>query len=274
MKKSYIASIVIACFMCMTLIVGVVVVRVSDNALNDSTIREVENYDNSNYITDIYNANRQSVVSIINLRVISLNDFFGHNLGEQEITQGSGSGYVYKEEGGYYYVITNYHVVNGSDSLQVIIDNEKTGEPEIVDAEFIGASRNEDVALVRFKSNLDINPVKLGDSDKIVPGEPVVAMGSPYGAEFQGTITSGIVSATKRELMGDDGESHTYIQTDAAINSGNSGGPLFNAQGQVIGMNTLKISDGTTDNIAFAIPINTVIEIILQIEAAYNENIK
>lgn len=222
---------------------------------------------NENYITNIYNDNMSAVVSVVNLKEISMGEFLDPNGDKtKDVQQSSGSGFVYKVEDGTYYAITNYHVVEGSDSLQVVISIPNSSEPVIVDAELLGGSVTTDIAVITFKTDEKINPVKIGNSDNIVVGEPVVAMGSPYGTDFQGTTTSGIISGPTRTTTTKTGAELNYIQTDAAINHGNSGGPLFNAQGEVIGVNSMKIADGSTDNMAFAIPINDVMEIVTEIE--------
>jgi serine protease Do len=232
----------------------------------DEVREDKELSDNSNYVTDVYNMNNEAVISVVNLKKISVPDFVKGEMTTQEVEQGSGSGFVYKKENGYYYAITNYHVVEDTDQIQVVLAAQDGGEPEVVDAEIVGGSKQDDIVVLKFKTDREITPVTIGDSDDLVPGEAVVAMGSPYGTDFQGTVTTGIVSATSRTMSNGDGTTSEFIQTDAAINSGNSGGPLFNADGEVIGINSRKIADGTTDNIAFAIPINHAMEVVEQIE--------
>jgi serine protease Do len=232
----------------------------------DEVREDKELSDNSNYVTDVYNMNNEAVISVVNLKKISVPDFVKGEMTTQEVEQGSGSGFIYKKENGYYYAITNYHVVEDTDQIQVVLAAQDGGEPEVVDAEIVGGSKQDDIVVLKFKTDREITPVTIGDSDELVPGEAVVAMGSPYGTDFQGTVTTGIVSATSRTMSNGDGTTSEFIQTDAAINSGNSGGPLFNADGEVIGINSRKIADGTTDNIAFAIPINHAMEVVEQIE--------
>jgi serine protease Do len=239
----------------------------SQSTETDEVREDKELNDNSNYVTDVYNMNNEAVISVVNLKKISVPDFVNGQMTTQQVEQGSGSGFVYKKENGYYYAITNYHVVEDTDQVQVVLAAEDGGEPEVVDAEIVGGSKQDDIVVLKFKSDRDITPVTIGDSDALVPGEAVVAMGSPYGTDFQGTVTTGVVSSTSRTMSNGDGTTSDFIQTDAAINSGNSGGPLFNADGEVIGINSRKIADGTTDNIAFAIPINHAMEVVEKIEA-------
>lgn len=268
-NKKLIVIITLVITLAVVLVAGVGFI--SYQVLNDTNqsstngVREnKELSDNSNYITDIYDQNVSSVLSVVNLKEISMGEFFGGTT--QEVQQSSGSGFVYKYEDGKYYAITNYHVVDGSDALQVVISIPGSSEPIIEDATLLGGSVTTDIAVITFESNIDITPVTIGNSDNLVVGEPVVAMGSPYGTDFQGTTTSGIISGPTRTVMTEAGVELSYIQTDAAINSGNSGGPLFNSQGEVIGVNSMKIADGSTDNMAFAIPINDVMLVVEKIE--------
>ncbi len=254
---------------------GVSGVYLASNIEIDQKINEPEQIreenDNATFATDIYNNYASSVVSVVNLKQISIRDFFGNVYSsDEQVQQGVGSGFIYKEDNGYYYALTNNHVVDGSDSINIVLNTEDVTEDNVdenvIDAEIVGTDADYDVAVLRFKSDKDLKPVELGTSEDLVPGQNVVAIGSPYGTDFQGTITKGIISAPSRTLTDDSGEEYTYIQTDAAINPGNSGGPLFDEDGRVIGMNNMKIADSESDNMGFAIPIDTAIEVATQIE--------
>ncbi len=228
--------------------------------------------DNGTFATDIYNNYAQSVVSVVNLKQMNIRDFFGNvYTTDQQVQQGVGSGFIYKKENGYYYAITNNHVVSDSDSINIVLNtgevNEDNVDENVLDASIVGVDEDADVAVVKFKSNKDLKPVTIGQSNNLLPGQNVVAIGSPYGTDFQGTITKGIISAPNRKMQDESGKEFTYIQTDAAINPGNSGGPLFDADGHVIGMNTMKISDSQSDNMGFAIPIDEVMKIVKEIES-------
>lgn len=179
---------------------------------------------------------------------------------------GEGSGFVYRADG---YIVTNQHVVEGADKFTVRMNGGKE-----FSAKLIGADEIKDIAVLKVDAgNLPVAP--LGDSDKVRIGEPVIAIGSPLG--FQATVTAGIISTNHRSLsdlgQADDPRTpQTYLQTDAAINRGNSGGPLLNAAGEVIGVNRAIArwdSDGSTmipiEGIGFAIPINEVKSSIDQI---------
>jgi len=220
---------------------------------------------NATDVTSIYQENKDSVITVINLKKVSIEDFWGRTIYESEdaVEQGVGTGFIYDEKDGYYYAVTNNHVVEGSDAVEIVLSD---SEGESVKAELVGTNQMYDVAVVRFKCDKNINPVKFADSSKVVHGEEVIAIGSPYGLEFSGSVTQGIVSSPNRVMLNDAGKELEYIQTDAAINPGNSGGPLFNASGEVIGMNTMKMGGTDVDNMGFSIPSNTVIKIIEDIE--------
>lgn len=170
--------------------------------------------------------------------------------GNQGVQQGVGTGMIINKDG---YVLTNYHVVEGAQQVKVVLSNNKT-----VNAKVVNYDANYDVAVVKITDKVDIPAVvELGDSDNLQIGESVVAIGNPLGTDFFGSVTTGIVSALNRKIDGDTNKS-SYIQTDAAINSGNSGGPLINSSGQVIGINTAKIKQSGVEGLGFAIPINAV----------------
>ena len=164
-----------------------------------------------------------------------------------------GSGFVIKKNG---IVVTNNHVIANADDIVVIVNNKE------YEAKVIGADPYADVAVLQIESKETFTPVQFGDSDKARVGDWVVAIGNPFG--LGGTVTSGIISARNRDInltRYDD-----FIQTDASINQGNSGGPLFNLDGQVIGINTAILSPtGTSSGIGFAIPANAASNIINQL---------
>lgn len=169
-----------------------------------------------------------------------------------QITQGSGTGIILSEDG---YISTNAHVVNNATTVKVVLSDATEYEAEIV-----GSDSRTDIAVLKINAK-DLQPAEFGDSNNLVKGETVVAIGSPYGVEFQGTVTSGIVSAVDRQMEIE----HVYmslIQTDASINPGNSGGPLVNSYGQVIGITSSKIVATGYEGIGFAIPISGATNII------------
>lgn len=164
---------------------------------------------------------------------------------------GGGSGFVFDEEGR---ILTNYHVIKDAEKITVVA--EKGGEEEEYDAHVVGFDRHSDIAIIQVDKKNGLPKVALGDSDAMRVGDWVMAIGTPFG-QLQGTVTLGIVSAKGRSdlyIMGGEATFQNYIQTDASINFGNSGGPLVNMKGEAIGINTAINPSG--QGIGFAIPIN------------------
>ncbi len=172
----------------------------------------------------------------------------------------AGSGFVVSRDG---YILTNYHVIDGASSIKVAFVDGTT-----YDAELVGGEEANDIAVLKIEAET-LTPVVLGDSDNLVVGEQVCAIGNPLG-ELTFTFTSGYVSARDRSITMENGEIMNMLQTDTAINSGNSGGPLFNMYGQVIGITTAKYSSSSSssasvEGIGFAIPINDVKDMVRDI---------
>jgi S1-C subfamily serine protease len=178
----------------------------------------------------------------------------------------TGSGFVIDTDG---HILTNAHVVNGADKIEVTLGNDQNAQP--VQATVVGKDESTDVALLKVDVLSDqLHPLALGDSSQIQVGDPVVAIGNPFGLDR--TVTGGIVSALQREIKAPNGFTiSNVIQTDAAINPGNSGGPLIDAAGRVIGINS-QIETGGSGNgnvgIGFAVPINTASEVVKQLLAS------
>ena len=174
---------------------------------------------------------------------------------------GSGTGVVITADG---YIVTNCHVVEDASTIQVRFTDER-----VLDAAVVGADTISDLAVLYVQAT-DLTPAEFGNSASLRVGDAVAAIGDPLGAEFRGTMTDGIVSAINRE-MEVSGRTMTLVQTNAALNSGNSGGPLLNCYGQVIGINTMKISafvdEAGVEGLGFAIPSTTVKEIVDQLIA-------
>ena len=190
-----------------------------------------------------------AVVGITNKAVVR--DWFNNPVE----TQGVGSGVIFKEDG---YIVTNNHVVSGAKEIIVSLPDGRS-----LKGKLIGADELTDLAVVKVDAK-DLPTAKFGDSDQIVVGEPAIAIGNPMGLEFQGSVTSGVVSAVNRTLDISD-KLVKLIQTDAAINPGNSGGALVNADGEVIGINSAKLAASGVEGMGFAIPTNTVQNIIDEI---------
>ena len=164
----------------------------------------------------------------------------------------SGSGIIISNDG---YIITNSHVIEDASAIDVVLN---TGEK--YKAEVIGKDSKTDLAVVKINAK-NLHSAVLGKSADLKVGELAVAIGNPLGLEFQGSVTAGVISALNRTIEV-DGRQYTLIQTDAAINPGNSGGPLVNKYGQVVGINTVKISSSTAEGMGFAIPVDVAVPII------------
>ena len=179
------------------------------------------------------------------------------------VEQGSGSGIILSQDG---YVVTNYHVIEGAQEVSVYL----AGGEELP-CEVIGYDSQTDIALLKITDDSRTYPAAaIGDSSKVEVGQLAIAIGNPLGRELEGTVTCGVISAVNRELTLSDGRKMTLLQTDAAISSGNSGGALINASGEVIGINTLKASgpssSAAVEGIGFAIPMQTVLPIVEEIK--------
>ena len=169
--------------------------------------------------------------------------------------EGQGTGVIITEDG---YIATNAHVVSGFSELTVTLNDENNTEyPAMV----VGTDETTDIAVIRINAS-GLTPAELGTSSTLQVGQSVVVIGNPLGKEFSGSVTTGVISALDRQVEFEDGSVYNYIQTDAAINSGNSGGPLVNMQGQVIGINAAKIDTSVAEGMGFAIPIDDVVPVV------------
>jgi serine protease Do len=225
--------------------------------------------------SDLAEEARESVVNISTVKIVKghdlrmfrspfgrddpFNDFFERFFKDQipkEHRQKSlGSGFVIDKNG---FILTNYHVVEKTDEIKVVLENDKE-----YDAEVVGKDAKTDLALIKISPDAPLKPLPLGDSDALKVGDWVVAIGNPFGLEH--TVTAGIVSAKYRRI-GMDSYSN-FIQTDASINPGNSGGPLLNTRGEVVGINSAIFSQsGGSIGIGFAIPVNLARDLLPQLK--------
>jgi S1-C subfamily serine protease len=204
--------------------------------------------------TEIFSKASPSVVFVTNKAL--RRNFFSPNV--QEIPQGAGTGFVWDKSG---LIVTNFHVIAGAHRLTVTLHDRSEH-----DAEVIGLAPEKDLAVLRIEDPPDhLVTLPLGDSSELTVGRKVLAIGNPFGLDT--TLTTGIVSALGREIQAPDNRRiRGVIQTDAAINPGNSGGPLLNSLGQLVGVNTAIYSpSGASAGIGFAIPVNTVKEVVPQL---------
>src|ERR671926_1756717 len=220
-------------------------------------------------INQIYRAAAPGVVQVTSTSVVRVDngnpfgfDIPGFSFPQQETQRALGSGFVVDKAG---HIVTNYHVVAGAKSVEVSFSNHDSMKAKIV-----GKDPGTDIAVLKVNArSRALTPLELGNSDAVRVGDAVVAIGNPFGLDR--SATAGIVSALQREIQAPNGFTiDKVIQTDAAINHGNSGGPLLNARGDVIGVNS-QIETGSNDpnggnvGIGFAIPINTVRDVAAQI---------
>jgi len=182
----------------------------------------------------------------------------------QQPRRSSGSGFIISKDG---YILTNNHVIDNADKIEVTITrvddkNHKSSKQDSFSAEVVGRDPRTDIAIIKIKPTFDLQVAPLGDSDVLLKGDWVVALGNPFGLEH--SVSVGIVSAKEREISPNENRRFDdFIQTDAAINFGNSGGPLVNLKGEVIGINTAITAQGS--GIGFAIPINMVKALLPQL---------
>lgn len=219
---------------------------------HDNVVIDINTIDTTKQMTpaEVYAANVNSTVGITTS--ITTN-FWGY----QTTSAASGSGFIISEDG---YVLTNYHVIEGSSAITVSFFDGNSAE-----ATLIGYDASNDIAVLKVNAE-NLTPVRLGDSENMNVGDAVLAIGNPLG-ELTFTLTTGVVSALEREVTTSAGTTMTLIQTDCAINSGNSGGALFNLYGEVVGITNAKYSssansEASIDNIGFAIPLNHVRKIV------------
>jgi len=219
----------------------------------ENSVIDIVQIDTSKQMTpaEVYATNVNSTVGITTS--ITTN-FWGY----QSTSAASGSGFIISDNG---YILTNYHVIAESDSISVSTYDDKS-----YDATLIGYDESNDIAVLKIEAE-DLVPVVLGDSDNLNIGDNVVAIGNPLG-ELTFTLTAGTISAKDREVTFSNNTTMNLLQTDCAINSGNSGGALFNLYGEVIGVTNAKYSgssstgEASIDNIGFAIPINSIMPIV------------
>ena len=223
----------------------------------------------SNYSdTSVYAANKilPSIVGIkVEYNVNSLLSMFG-NRGSTSTAEATGSGIIISEDG---YILTNNHIVSTSSENDFYEVSEATkvtvtlfNDETEYEAKIIGTDEQTDLAVIKIDKT-GLTKAEFADSDNIKVGEFAMAVGNPLG--LQSSITCGVVSAVNREVTDSDGKTYTLIQTDAAINAGNSGGALVNSEGQVIGINTLKLQGEGIEGMGFAIPINSTEDVTSQL---------
>ncbi|WP_042375570.1 S1C family serine protease, partial [Neobacillus jeddahensis] len=219
----------------------------STNQTQQSAIQRQISYDVNSDTTKAVDKTGAAVVGINNIQSSS---FWSDNTEQTEQEAGTGSGVIYKKEGGKAYVVSNHHVVEGATKLEVSLEDGTK-----IPAKLLGSDVWTDLAVLEIDASKIKKVAEFGNSDSLKMGEPVIAVGNPLGATFSGSVTQGIISGLKRTIPVDinqdgvvDWQSEV-LQTDAAINPGNSGGALINMAGQVIGINSMKIAQEAVEGI-------------------------
>lgn len=238
-------------------------VTIETNEQNgNQTLNTSVTVDVTTQITEVVEEVTPTVVGITNIQQRS--DFFEQQEG---IEAGTGSGVIYKNNDGTAFVVTNHHVIEGADTVEVVLY-----EDTHIEAEIVGSDLFSDLAVLRMDGAAVDKVIEIGTSESIKVGEPAIAIGNPLGLYLSSTVTQGVISGTERTIPQDfnqDGRADwqaEVIQTDAAINPGNSGGALINIYGQLIGINSMKINQAAVEGIGFAIPIDHALPIIEELE--------
>ena len=240
----------------------------TENSASSSDAALTATYKNGKKVLSVTEIAAQvgpSVVGVINKTTVQPQKYYDPFSGRsyyytdpsqegQTVEQGSGSGIIFQDDG---YIVTNQHVINGASEISVIIN---TGEE--FTAKLIGQDTKTDLAVLKIDpGDTKLTAATLGDSTTVQVGETAVAIGNPLGMEFSGSVTAGIISAVNR-TMNIENRTYNLLQTDAAINSGNSGGALINQYGEVIGINSVKLSTTGVEGMGFAIAISEAKPII------------
>ena len=247
----------------------------TSNQANTTSVSNVQ-YTNDTSTTQAVEKVQDAVVSVINYQTQSsdsLSSIFGNIESSDELAvAGEGSGVIYKKDGDTAYIVTNNHVISGAEKIDILL-----ASGEKLSGELVGADTYSDIAVIKIAADKVTTIAEFANSDTIKVGETAIAIGSPLGSVYANTVTQGIISSLSRTVTSqtEDGQtiSTNAIQTDTAINPGNSGGPLINIQGQVIGINSSKITSSSVsssgvaiEGMGFAIPSNDVVQIINQLE--------
>lgn len=233
-----------------------------DEAVYQAVLAELQAKIDAGEILVPLNAFQDQIDAVVDLASHSVVGVTTYS-GTRAVSLGSGVLYHYDAAENVYYLITNHHVIDGGDNYKVVFEDET-----VVAATLLGSDADVDIAVLSFSGkglsqSLEVSP--LADSDTVTKDRIVIACGHPQGYDFYGSVTMGVVSGTNRTVGTDP---VLYIQHDASINSGNSGGPLYNLAGQVIGINVSKYATTEIEGMGFAIPINDAIDVIRGIAPA------
>lgn len=218
--------------------------------------------DVSTQVTEVVERVTPTVVGVTNIQ--RQNSLW---MEQGSVEAGTGSGVIYKIVDGTAFIVTNHHVIEGADQIEVVLYDDTH-----IEAEVVGSDLFSDLAIIRMASDQVEQAIEIGTSGSVKVGEPAIAIGNPLGLMFSSTVTQGVISGTERTIPQDfdmDGRPDwqaEVIQTDAAINPGNSGGALINIYGQLIGINSMKINEAAVEGLGFAIPIDYALPIMNELE--------
>lgn len=235
---------------------------VEEGTTNNEPVR-TENV-SVNVVTDITKAVEKAGDAVVGITNLQTTSFWSESSSQEA---GTGSGVIYKKADGKAYVVTNHHVIEGANSLEVTLSDGTK-----IEAKLRGSDVWTDLAVLEVDGSKIETIAEFGDSDALKIGEPVIAIGNPLGATFSGSVTQGIVSGLERAIPVDINQDGAIdwqaevLQTDAAINPGNSGGALINISGQVVGINSMKIAQSSVEGIGLSIPIKSAEPIISDLE--------
>ena len=238
-------------FYLVTVVSAIVAVRVYTYFFPSSTVITENKTINETKLTE---ESIESSIESVYDAVVTVESFRNN----QQIS--SGTGFIYKTDDDKGYILTNHHVIENADKIEVIMNNGEGYEVKL-----LGSDKYTDIAVLSIAKDKVIKVAKLGDSSNVKLGSTVITVGSPMGSEYSGSITRGIISGKDR-LLENDGILTNVIQTDAAINPGNSGGPLVNLAGEVIGITSMKLAEESIEGMGFAIPINDVKNYVVYLE--------
>ncbi|MEW9108220.1 MAG: trypsin-like peptidase domain-containing protein [Cytobacillus gottheilii] len=234
----------------------------TETAVSDVNVQKVNSAATGNLADTIEQASK-AIVGIVNYQDQQQVDPFGRAVSGEEAESGSGSGVIFKMTDDEAYIVTNNHVIENASKVEVTLhDGEK------LSAELVGTDPLTDIAVIKIKGDISAEVLPFGDSSKLRAGDQVLAIGNPLGLDLSRTVTQGIVSAVDRSIAVSTSAGEwdlDVIQTDAAINPGNSGGALINSAGELVGINSLKISESGVEGLGFAIPSNDVEALINQL---------
>ncbi len=242
----------------------------SSNSTNDSSEEAVQ-VDGTPMVKELSSedANVSTNIEEVSKAVVGVVNLQQQSIWTDSEEAGTGSGIIYKKENGKAYVVTNQHVVDGAQQVEVVLNDE-----ERISAKVLGEDSLTDLAVLEINGDKVNTVANIGTSKDLIVGETVLAIGNPLGLEFANSVTKGIISGLNRSVAVDTNSDRQpdwvteVLQTDAAINPGNSGGALVNSEGEVIGINSMKIAQGAVEGIGFAIPIDSALPIMEQLETS------